>query len=84
MKKLYLASAIAGAMLFATAATAAEFDDMCTMGLALGKDVHTDCSISADIGGKMYCFGNEEAMTLFMKDPEGNLAKAQSYYDKAH
>ena len=27
----------------------------------------------------MYCFGNEEAKTLFMQDPAGNLAKAQTY-----
>jgi YHS domain-containing protein len=84
MKKLYVASALAGAMLFATAATAAttgEYDNMCTMGLALGKEVKTDCSISSQVEGKTYCFGNEAAKTLFMKDPKGNLAKAQSYYE---
>jgi YHS domain-containing protein len=32
------------------------------------------------IAGKTYCFGNEAAKAEFMKDPEGNLAKAQSYY----
>jgi YHS domain-containing protein len=84
MRKLYLASAMAGAMLFATGAFAAKFDDMCAMGLALTKDVHTDCSVSAEVAGKTYCFSNEEAMTMFMKDPEGNLAKAQAYYDKTH
>ena len=80
MKKLYIASAMAGALLFATAAIAGEYDNMCTMGLALGKDVQTDCSISSQVGGKTYCFGNEDAMTLFMKDPDGNLAKAETYY----
>jgi YHS domain-containing protein len=84
MRKLYLASAMAGAMLFATAALAAEFDDMCTMGLALGKDVHTDCSIKAEIGGKSYCFGNQDAMDKFMTDTKGNLAKAEAYYAKTH
>lgn len=84
MKKLYFASALAGAMLFATGAFAAQFDDMCAMGLALGKDVHTDCSISGEIGGKTYCFGSEDAKTQFMKDPQGNLAKAQDYYKKSH
>jgi YHS domain-containing protein len=52
------------------------------MGLALGKDVATDCSINAAIGGRTYCFGSKEAMADFMKDPEGNLAKAQAYYSK--
>jgi len=84
MKKLYLASALAGAMLFATGAAAAEFDDMCAMGLALNKDVHTDCSISGEIGGKTYCFGSEDAKTQFMKNPESNLAKAEAYYKKTH
>jgi YHS domain-containing protein len=84
MKTIYLALALAGAMLFATAATAAttgEYDNMCTMGLALGQNVETDCSINSEIDGKTYCFGNEEAKTLFMKDPEGNLAKAETYYE---
>jgi YHS domain-containing protein len=84
MRKLYLASAMAGAMLFATSTFAAEFDDTCAMGLALGKDLHTNCSVSAEIAGKTYCFGDEKAKTLFMKDTEGNLAKAQAYYDKTH
>jgi YHS domain-containing protein len=85
MKTIYLASALAGAMLFATAATATtgEYDNMCTMGLALGKNVETDCSINSEVDGKTYCFGNEEAKTLFMKDPEGNLAKAETYYESS-
>jgi YHS domain-containing protein len=84
MKSFTLKSALAGAMLLGvtTAAWAAtgEYDNMCTMGLALGKDIQTDCSVNATIEGKTYCFGNEEAKTIFMKDPKGNLAKAQAYY----
>ena len=80
----YITSALAGAALLAvsTAAFAGEYDNMCAMGLAVGKEVSTDCTISGEIGGKTYCFGTEEAKTDFMKDPEGNLAKAQSYYSK--
>jgi len=55
---------------------------MCTMGLALGKDVKTDCSINANVEGRTYCFGNEEAKTMFMRDPKGNLAKADAYRSK--
>lgn len=83
MRTLYLATAMAGALLFATAATAAttgEYDNMCAMGMALGKDVATDCSVNAEVDGKTYCFGNEDAKTLFLKDPEANLAKAETYY----
>ena len=84
MRTLYLATAMAGALLFATAATAAttgEYDNMCAMGMALGKDIATDCSVNAEVDGKTYCFGNEDAKTLFMKDPAANLAKAETYYD---
>jgi YHS domain-containing protein len=74
---------MAGALVLtlSTAAIAAtgEYDDMCTMGLAMGQEVKTDCSISSEIDGKTYCFGNEDAKTEFMKDPEGNLAKAEAH-----
>jgi len=83
MKTIYLVPALAGALLFSTAAMAATgaYDNMCAMGLALGDKVQTDCSISGEIGGQTYCFGNEQAKTLFMKDPKGNLAKANSFYN---
>jgi YHS domain-containing protein len=87
MKRTIFLSTIAGALLLATSAIAAatgEFDNMCAEGLALGKDVKTDCTVSETIDGKTYCFGNETAKTLFMKDPQGNLAKAQSYYSSKH
>ena len=83
---VYLKSAVAGAFLLgmATAAMAVtgEFGNRCTMGLALGKDVQTDCSINAQLQGKTYCFFNKVAMTGFMKNPTGNLAKAQAHYSK--
>jgi YHS domain-containing protein len=87
MTRGYLTSALAGALflgLGATAALAGEYSNMCTMGLASGKDIQTDCSVSAQLVGKTYCFGSKEAMAEFMKDPTGNLAKAQSYYSSKH
>jgi YHS domain-containing protein len=88
MVRSYVTSAFAGALLLGlgTAALAAtgEFDNMCTEGLALHKDIKTDCSINAMIKGKTYCFGSEDAKTAFMKDPEGNMAKAQEYYSSTH
>jgi hypothetical protein len=88
MTKTILTSAIAGAVLLGLAAAAfaatGEYDNMCTMGLALGKDIQTDCSINETIEGKTYCFGNDKAETIFMKDPKGNLAKAQVYYSSKH
>ncbi|MGZ5849789.1 MAG: hypothetical protein ACXWJ4_00705 [Methyloceanibacter sp.] len=88
MSRGYITSAFAGALLLGltTAALAAtgEFNNMCTEGLALGKDIKTDCSINALLDGKTYCFGSEQAKTDFMKDPKGNLAKAQTYYSSKH
>jgi YHS domain-containing protein len=88
MMRSYITSAFAGALLLglATAALAVtgEFDNTCTMGLASGKDTQTDCSINIEIQGKTYCFGSKEAMTQFMADPSGNMAKAQAYYSSKH
>jgi YHS domain-containing protein len=88
MARNYITSAFAGALLLGlgTAAVAAtgEFDNMCTEGLALHKDIKTDCSINTTLKGKTYCFGSEQAKTDFMKDPEANLAKAQEYYSSTH
>jgi YHS domain-containing protein len=88
MMRTVLKPALAGAMLFgftlAAWAATGEYDNLCTMGLALGKDIKTDCSVNAMIDGKTYCFGNETAKTIFMKDAAGNLAKAQAYYSSKH
>lgn len=86
MKKIYIAAAMAGAMLFATAATATtgEYGNMCAMGQALGQDVETDCTINGEVDGKTYCFGNDDAKMLFMKDPKTNLAKAEANYSSKH
>jgi len=88
MRRGYITSAVAGALLLglttAALAVTGEFDNMCTQGLAMGKDIKTDCSVNTTLDGKTYCFGNEAAKTEFMKDPKGNLAKAQSYYKSKH
>jgi YHS domain-containing protein len=89
MRRSYITSAFAGALLLCLGATAAlavtgEFNNMCTEGLALGKDIQTDCKINAVIDGKTYCFGSEQAKADFMKDPKGNMAKAQAYYKSKH
>lgn len=88
MTRGYITSAFAGALLLglttAALAVTGEFDNMCTQGLTMGKDVKTDCSVNTTMDGKTYCFGNEAAKTEFMKDPKGNLAKAQTYYSSKH
>ena len=62
------------------AAANAEFDGECVMGLALGKDIKTDCSVSTVYGGRTYCFGNETAKQLFLKKPDEFLLQAHVYY----
>ena len=88
MVRAYITSAVAGAFLLglgtAALAVTGEYGNMCTMGLASGKDIQTDCSVNAQLQGKTYCFGSKEAMAEFMKNPKDNLAKAQAYYSKKH
>jgi hypothetical protein len=86
MFRAHVMSAVAGAFLLGmvTAALAGEFDNMCSMGLAMGKEIKTDCSINEVIAGRSYCFANAEAKTMFMKDATGNLAKAQAFYSQKH
>jgi YHS domain-containing protein len=85
MMRLGLLSAVAIAIVFGSAATALaepewEFDGLCTMGLALGKEIKTDCSINAMLDCKTYCFGNEEAKIVFLKKPEQFLDQAAVFY----
>jgi YHS domain-containing protein len=88
MLKAYVMPAIAGAFLLglATAAWAVngEFGNMCAMSLAAGKDTQTDCSINGQYLGHTYCFGSQEAMGEFMRNPKDNLIKAQTYYSSKH
>ena len=64
----------------AAAAGEAEFDGECVMGLALGKDIKTDCSVNTVYDGRSYCFGNETAKQLFLKKPDQFLLQAHVYY----
>jgi YHS domain-containing protein len=62
-----------------------ESNGSCAYGLsALGIDVKTDCSVRwADPAtGKLYCFGNEEVLAKFLKDPAENVRKAEQVYAK--
>jgi YHS domain-containing protein len=81
-------SALAVALMFAFATTAyaatGEFGNMCSWGLVNHKDVATDCSINSEFRGRTYCFSSRESQTNFMKEPSGNLAKAESFYKSEH
>ena len=85
MRKAWLTRALVAALALGLGAgnaraAEAEFGGECVMGLALGKDIKTDCSVSTVYNGKTYCFGNETARTLFLKKPDEFLLQAQIYY----
>jgi YHS domain-containing protein len=89
MMRTFTTYAVAGAFTLglatlALAATHGEFDNMCAEGLSLHKQIKTDCAVSTSYKGKTYCFSNDQAKGDFMKDPDANLAKAETYYSKHH
>jgi YHS domain-containing protein len=82
LQKFTMATALMLGVTAGAYAATGEYDDMCAMGAAMGKEVKTDCSVNTKIDGKTYCFGNEAAKTEFMKDPAGNIAKANENMSK--
>jgi YHS domain-containing protein len=84
--RLFLSVAIAAMLVFgawpslAAETVGGEFGGECVMGLALGKDIKTDCSVNTVYKDKTYCFGNETAKTLFLKRPDDFLLQAHIYY----
>jgi hypothetical protein len=79
---LLLAVLAAPGLHAATTAPAAEpeFGGQCTMSLAEGQSVATDCSVKwVGPDGKTYCFGNADAKQRFLKDPQGNLERAREF-----
>jgi YHS domain-containing protein len=57
-----------------------EFDNSCTMGLASGQVVKTDCSVNwTSPDGKTYCFSSNESKEAFLKNPQENIQKAREF-----
>jgi YHS domain-containing protein len=82
IRTIALAGAVSLGLATGALAVTGQFNNMCAEGLALHKEIKTDCSINGVYKGKTYCFGSEQAKQDFMKDPAANLAKAQAYYAK--
>ena len=76
------APAMAGDQPLANASPAkGEFDNSCTMGLASGQLVKTDCSVNWTApDGKVYCFSTEGSKQAFLKSPDENIQKAREFF----
>ena len=84
MKRYLLASVLLVGFAGSAYAVTGQFDNMCSWGLANHKDVKTDCSVNATIKGSTYCFSSQDAKTNFMKSPDANLKKAETFYKSEH
>jgi YHS domain-containing protein len=84
MKKYLLASVLLVGFAGSAYAMTGQFDNMCAWGLANHKDVQTDCSVNATIKGSTYCFSSQDAKSNFMKSPDANLKKAETFYKSEH
>src|ERR1700677_4679109 len=81
-----LRSAIRAAFLLIAAVSAAaeipavQFGGQCAEGLAEGKHVMTDCSVTwSDKDGKVYCFSSEAAKKSFLENPTDSLQRAHAF-----
>jgi YHS domain-containing protein len=82
-----IAHALAALFLVLTpfVAVAGEFKDHCANGLAnYNAMVETDCSLiwKNVKTGKTYCFSSQMSKAEFMKDPGGNVRKAERAFSK--
>ncbi len=60
--------------------TQAQFGGQCPQGLAEGRHVMTDCSVTwNDSDGRTYCFKNADSKAAFLKDTPANLERARTF-----
>lgn len=85
MKKLLLTALAPIAFALTSPAIAMdypEFGGRCAMGVVMGEEVKTDCSVDwSGPNGNQICFGNQQAKDDFMKKPDENLHKAFANYE---
>lgn len=62
------------------ATTNAQYKGNCAEGMTQGQHVATDCAVNWTAkNGKEYCFSSPAAKTAFMKNPRGNIKKADAF-----
>lgn len=61
-----------------------EFGNYCAQGLAEGKRIRTDCSVSWTApDGRVYCFRSPDSRAVFLENPPINLEKARDFLASA-
>lgn len=65
--------------LSAYAVAAEETSKNCAMGMAMGMEVPTDCSINTEIDGKTLCFSSQKSKDMFLMNKEENMKKAEEF-----
>ena len=89
MRRSYITSAFAGALLLGLGTTAAlavtgEFNNMCTEGLAPAKTYRRTARSTRTLKARPTASAASRPRLTLWKDPKGNLAKAQAYYKSKH
>jgi YHS domain-containing protein len=76
----FLLMGAVGAAIAATETPPAQFGGQCAEGLAEGKHVMTDCSVTwTDKDGKVYCYSSEAAKKSFLENPTDSLQRAHAF-----
>ena len=60
-----------------------EFNNFCATSLSEGNFTATDCSVSQELEGKTYCFGNQTGKDIFLENPQEVLKKAGEFFQTA-
>ena len=68
--------------LSANVALAAEPAKNCAMGMAMGMEVPTDCSVNEMVDGKKLCFSSQKSKDMFFANKEENMMKMQDFRKK--
>ncbi|HXF15902.1 MAG TPA: hypothetical protein VN496_02800 [Burkholderiales bacterium] len=82
MKVFAIVFAAAFALLTNAYAGDPEFGGQCTMGMAEGRKMQTNCSVLwLGSDDKIYCFADQAAKQKFLQAPKENLKRAQAFWE---
>jgi len=80
LRAAFLLIGAVSAAIAATETPAVQFGGQCAEGLAEGKHVMTDCTVTwTDKDGKVYCYSSEAAKKSFLENPADGLQRAHEF-----